>query len=179
MREVDSERSDYQGAACELCQLRTLEAEGEVLSGNGILAYRDEVLAACVVNGRPGALVAPLSHIEVLSDVPSASGAVLAGLTRAVRAVAQTYQVQGATIEPTAALADAPGHVAYWVIPTARSDQHALPAMQAQQGADRGNGQRAELLSALAEELGTLPPPQGWRVSARGPSAGGPTDTAG
>jgi diadenosine tetraphosphate (Ap4A) HIT family hydrolase len=132
-----------------------------VLPGSGTVAYRDDELMALVVHGYPGALVVPRRHVRNLADAPRTSGTILAALRRAVRAVASSYATSGATVEPTIAMSHAPGHVAYWVIPTAPTEVLAGDTDE----------QSGELVRALADQLSSLPAPQGWRVSTAGVAA--------
>lgn len=147
---------DEPGGRCALCALRT-SGSSEALSGSATLAYRDEDLMVFAVKGHFGLLLVPCQHVGNLSTLRAAASGVLAGLRRAARAVEATYQVAGATVEPTTDVPGSPGHVAYWVVPTVRSEP----------GPTVTGEHDATLRRAIAEHLRPIPPPEGWRTSSR------------
>jgi hypothetical protein len=106
------ERSD-----CVLCQLGGVAEGGQLPGTDLVVAYVDDELIGLVPTERPGVLLAPREHIQVLPRTPEASAAILAPLRQLVEQVRSFYGVTEAKIEPTTDLPKAPGHVCFHVTP--------------------------------------------------------------
>lgn len=104
---------------CAFCALCTPPSGAEANLDSARVVWRDDDLVLFVVAGRPGVLLVPRQHVRCLSPSLIFSGALLASLRRAVRAVESWYHV-GAAVNPVIEIPSAPGHVCYWVVPAAQ-----------------------------------------------------------
>lgn len=103
---------------CRLCGSWSAEHDGPPQRERPAVTIVDDEVVAVIDPELPGVLLAPRSHVEVLTAAPTRAGAVLGALRRAAEVVQASFGATGVTIDPTTELPDAGGHVCYRIVPT-------------------------------------------------------------
>ncbi len=148
---------------CTLCTAAKPSADlGESEPTSTVVAYVDDEIVALLDPGLAGILLAPRSHVTVLSTEPNRSAVFLAALQRVVAMMRTTYGSSGTTIKSTTDLPGASGHVCFHVVPKLRKGAAASSSHDMRAKARLFADALGDQVAPLALQLGARarrPPP--------------------